>query len=203
MILISIWYAQNKNISNNLRGRLIKDIHNLSINFQTFGEMLIETDKTIEFKTLINKLSHSNSLFLLGKQMGESIAYEGALKIKEVSYIHAEGYPGGALKHGPFALIDNGTPIIILVFSDGLQSKMNISAEEVKARGSYIILITNLDDKDIPEKIYDYIIKVPDAGYLTPLLSIMSLQFLSYKLALAKGHNPDFPRNLAKCVTTE
>ncbi len=135
--------------------------------------------------------------------MGNAVAKEGALKIKEIAYIHAEGYPGGALKHGPFALINEGTPIFIFAFHDEYQSKMHITAEEVKSRGAYPILVTDLRDNDIPEGVYQKVIKVPEAEIFSPFLSIIPIQYLAYRLALVLDYNPDYPRNLAKCVTTE
>ena len=147
----------------------------------------------------------TSKIFILGRQMGHALALEGALKIKEVSYLHAEGYPGGALKHGPFALIESTTPIIILAFRDNFSNKMHITAEEVKARGCPVILITDLIDDECKDlvKTYDYIIKINHIGYLSPLLGIIPLQYLAYQLSVGKGYNPDYPRNLAKCVTTE
>ncbi len=107
------------------------------------------------------------------------------------------------MKHGPFALIENTTPIIILAFRDNFCHKMHITAEEVKARGCPVILITDLMEEDIPVGVYSYIIKVTHSGYLSPLLAIISLQYIAYHLSTMKGYNPDYPRNLAKCVTTE
>ena len=144
-----------------------------------------------------------DKLFLLGRQGGYPIALEGALKVKEVSYLHAEGYPGGALKHGPFALIEDGVPIILLAFQDEWQQKIHITAQEVKSRGAIVYLITDLEDEAIPAGLYDMVIKISQSRYLTPLLSILPLQYLAYQLTIALNYNPDYPRNLAKCVTTE
>ncbi len=140
-------------------------------------------------------------MFILGRGLAHSIACEGALKIKEISYIHAEGYPGGALKHGPFALIEQGTPIIMIILDDEYANKMHSAAEEVKARGAYVIAITNLKMKN--DSVFDEIIRVPDCGMMTSLLTILPLQYMSYKLSLALQYDPDCPRNLAKSVVVD
>jgi len=211
LILIAIWYAQHKNRSKNLRGQLIQEIHNLSYNFQQVLESLSNKSHNnhINLASFVQYLKHNKEevglekIFLLGRQGGHAVALEGALKVKEVSYLHAEGYPGGALKHGPFALIETGVPIILLAYQDEWQQKIHITAQEVKTRGAKIYLITDLEDKDIPNELYDLVIKISHSRYLAPLLSILPLQYLSYQLTLALNYNPDYPRNLAKCVTTE
>jgi len=134
----------------------------------------------------------------LGKGFSEPIAYEGAQKIKELSYIHAEGYSGGSLKHGPFALIEVGTPIILLIPDDAHASLMKVAAEEVRARGAKTIIIT--DNPKLVPNVYDDLIVIPRNGPLTALLGIVPLQIFAYELALAKGLNPDKPRNLAKTI---
>jgi glucosamine--fructose-6-phosphate aminotransferase (isomerizing) len=179
-----------------MRHQLIKELRNLSYNFQ----LVIDS---LDNQEMVQLLGNASKIFILGRQMGHALALEGALKIKEVSYLHAEGYPGGALKHGPFALIENTTPIIILAFRDSFASKMHITAEEVKARGCPVILITDLAEEDVPKGVYKYVLRVNHSGYLSPLLGIVPLQYLAYNLSVAKGYNPDYPRNLAKCVTTE
>jgi glucosamine--fructose-6-phosphate aminotransferase (isomerizing) len=142
-------------------------------------------------------LKDRNTCFILGKGLSSFIAFEGALKIKEIGYIHAEGYPGGALKHGPFALIENGTPIILIVLNDIDRSYMESTISEVQSRGAYTIVITDIpefDDGDI--NIY-----IPNNGTLTAMLAVVPLQLIAYKLSISKGINPDKPRNLAKTVT--
>ena len=204
LILVAIWFAQTNIISKNLRHQLIQEIYNLSTNFQELSKKLSNINNVENpLQKIVDILKDKECIFLLGRQMGHPIALEGALKIKEVSYIHAEGYPGGALKHGPFALIEDDTPVIILAFQDEWQHKMHITAEEVKARGAKVILITDIEEKNIPNGVYHYVIHMKSCGLLSPLLSILPLQLLSYHLSVACGHNPDYPRNLAKCVTTE
>merc|ERR1712153_24202 len=126
---------------------------------------------------------------------------ESALKIKEITYAHAEGYSGGALKHGPFALIAEGTPIIMLIMDDQHAPHMRTCAEEVRARGAHTIVIT--DSRKLANGVADDVIVIPRNGPLSALLAVAPLQMIAYEMALAKGINPDKPRNLAKAVTTD
>jgi glucosamine--fructose-6-phosphate aminotransferase (isomerizing) len=147
--------------------------------------------------------------FILGKNKCSAIANEGSLKIKEISYLAAEGYPAGSLKHGPFALIEKGTPVIILLLNDGNRSYMESTINEVKARGAYVITITDIVEHDFS----DIIVKIPSfpvyhdknsfqgSKELTSLLTILPLQLIAYKLSVLKGINPDKPKNLAKVVS--
>lgn len=135
-------------------------------------------------------LSDHDHLYLIGAGPQYPTALEAALKIKEVSYIHAEAFQAGELKHGNLALIDQGTPVICFG-----QGSLN-GAEEVKSRGGYVI---GVSDKRDP--VYDFWIKVPSSGHFDPIVQIIPMQLLAYDLALIRGCNPDRPRNLAKCVT--
>lgn len=141
----------------------------------------------------------SNNCFILGKHALEWIAKEGALKIKEVSYIHAEGYAASALKHGPFALIEPGVPVIVLCNKDEYYPKIINVINEVKSRHATVIAISNVDLPDI----VDHHIKLDVNSQLFELVAIISLQMLAYQLAVSKGLNPDYPRNLAKVVTVD
>lgn len=138
---------------------------------------------------------------------GEPVALEGALKIKEMCYIHAEGYSGGALKHGPFALIDDetgkfgATPIIMIILDDNHAHLMRTAAEEVKARGARVIIIT--DKPSLARDLDPNPIVIPSNGPLTALGAVLPLQLLAYELAMLRGINPDTPRNLAKAVTVD
>lgn len=157
--------------------------------------------KLIADKLFKNKVEH---IFVLGKGSCMPIAMEGALKIKEISYVHAEGYPGGALKHGPFALIEEGTPIIFIIL-DGIHApKMKTALEEVSARGAYPITITNIPHiwKNYQKDMGD-VITIPSNGALSNLLAVIPLQFIAYELSCLKGINPDRPRHLAKTVTVD
>ncbi|EGG23203.1 glutamine-fructose-6-phosphate transaminase [Cavenderia fasciculata] len=129
------------------------------------------------------------------------IGKDRALKIKEITYIHAEGYSGGALKHGPFALIEQGTPIILIILDDAHAQLMRIAGEEVKARGAYTIVITN--QPALAKHVGDDVVVIPSNGVLTSLLAAIPLQLIAYEVAVLRGIDPDKPRNLAKAVTTD
>jgi glutamine---fructose-6-phosphate transaminase (isomerizing) len=148
-------------------------------------------------KELAEKLKDKDHLFLIGRGLQYPTALEAALKIKEVSYIHAEGFSGGELKHGTIALIEPGTPTI--VFSSKENAKQIISnAMEIKARGGYIIGINGEKNE-----VFDFFIKAPDVGMLNPIAQIIPVQILAYQLAVLRGCDPDKPRNLAKSVTVK
>ena len=158
---------------------------------------LTSENTRIYIQQLAEKLQHHEHVFLIGRGLQFPTAMEAALKIKEVSYIHAEGFSGGELKHGTIALIEEGTPCI--VFSSTETEKEIISnAMEIKARGGYIIGINHNKNE-----VFDYFIKVPDVGDLNPVTQIIPIQILSYQLAVLRGADPDKPRNLAKSVTVK
>ena len=144
----------------------------------------------------------SNFLYL-GRGYNFPVALEGALKLKEISYIHAEGYPAAEMKHGPIALIDDEMPIVVIATKKGNYEKVVSNIQEVKARGGRLIAIVTEGDKTVKE-LADYCIEIPNCfEELTPLLSNIPLQLLSYHIALMRGCNVDQPRNLAKSVTVE
>tara|TARA_B100000508_G_C11457138_1_gene277292 strand:- start:122 stop:1945 length:1824 start_codon:yes stop_codon:yes gene_type:complete len=140
------------------------------------------------------------SIFILGKGIMEAVALETALKIKELCYIHAEGYNGSSLKHGPFALLKKNFPVILLIDSKN-RDKMYNAYEEIKARGAYILIVTELTDLEISNE-STHVIIVPKNYYQVVIFSVV-LQFISYKLSLYNNNNPDKPKNLAKVVTVE
>lgn len=145
---------------------------------------------------------HSNALYL-GRGYNFPVALEGALKLKEISYIHAEGYPAAEMKHGPIALIDENMPVIVTTTNKSAYDKIVSNVQEVKARKGFVIAIVNEGDTIISE-IADHVIEIPHTEEpLTPLLSVIPLQLLSYHIAVMRGCNVDQPRNLAKSVTVE
>ena len=144
-----------------------------------------------------------NHAFFLGRNTSYPIALEGALKLKEISYIHAEGYAGGELKHGPLALVEEGTPIIVIASEGSSHKKLLGNAREVASRGAKVIFITHQED-DLAESHADLVIKVPRThDLLQPLLYNIICQLLSLNIAEERGCNVDRPRNLAKSVTVE
>lgn len=199
LTLMSIWFSQNKNTCVHLRTLYIKNLRNLSLDVEQLLGGRMEQIRNIA-KNIVN----TRSMFLLGRGLMQFIANEGALKIKEIGYIHAEGYPGGSLKHGPFALIDKDIVVILIAPRDENFNKMINAAEEISSRAGRIILITNSGFRcDYKKELFESVITIPTNESLQCILSIIPLQVLAYEVALLKGHNPDFPKNLAKVVTVD
>lgn len=149
--------------------------------------------------SIANKIYDQENIFIIGKGPNFPMAKEAAIKIQEVSYIHAEGFAGGELKHGPIAMIEPGTPCIVLVCDNETRRKEIFSnAMEIKARGGHIIGISPTDSE-----VFDNWIRIPAAGLFSPIMNLIPVQILSYYLALERGFNPDMPRNLAKSVTVK
>jgi glucosamine--fructose-6-phosphate aminotransferase (isomerizing) len=164
-------------------------------------EILLSQEKGIE--ALCEKLSKSTNALYLGRGKGFPIALEGALKLKEVSYIHAEGYPAAEMKHGPIALIDKNMPVVVLALKGRRYDKILGNIEEVKARGGHVIAIAMEGDVDIKEKA-DEIFFIPHTTEaLSPILAVIPLQLIAYFIAVKRGCHVDQPRNLAKSVTVE
>ncbi len=164
-------------------------------------EEILQSDPAI--KELSNIFTYAQNFIYLGRSYNYPIALEGALKLKEISYIHAEGYPAAEMKHGPIALIDNEIPVVVIATNNGTYDKMISNIQEIKARNGRVIAIVNKDDSIIHD-IADYIIEVPETKEcLDPLLTTIPLQLLSYHIAVNKRRDVDMPRNLAKSVTVE
>lgn len=141
--------------------------------------------------------------FFLGRGLDFAVALEGALKYKEISYIHAEAYPAGELKHGTLALITEGVPVIALVTQDELYEKTVSNIKEVKARDAHVLALAWVGDEEI-EKSVDRVLYVPHTlPFLAPVLLVAPLQLLAYYASIARGNDVDKPRNLAKSVTVE
>ena len=154
-------------------------------------------------KTLAAKFKDVRNVLYLGRGYGFPVALEGALKLKEISYIHAEGYPAAEMKHGPIALIDENMPVVVIANKNETYEKVVSNIQEVKARKGKIIAIVTEGDT-IVKKMADYVIEIPDADdLLMPLIAVVPLQLLSYHIAVMRGCNVDQPRNLAKSVTVE
>jgi glucosamine--fructose-6-phosphate aminotransferase (isomerizing) len=156
-----------------------------------------------EIKDIAQRYAHFEDFLYLGRKYNYPIALEGALKLKEISYIHAEGYPAGEMKHGPIALVDENFPVVAIVPRDSVYLKVKANLEELKARGARIIGIATTGDDEI-RRIVDEVIYIPKTlEMLTPLLSVVPLQLLAYHIGVARGRDVDRPRNLAKSVTVE
>ncbi|MFB0508746.1 MAG: glutamine--fructose-6-phosphate transaminase (isomerizing) [Thermodesulfobacteriota bacterium] len=156
-----------------------------------------------EIQRIARKYVHAKNFLYLGRGINYPIALEGALKLKEISYIHAEGYPAGEMKHGPIALIDREMPVVVLATRDDTYEKVMNNIEEVHAREGRIIALASQDDREIASKVEDVISIPPTISALTPVLLTIPLQLLAYYIADFMGNDVDQPRNLAKSVTVE
>ncbi|KAF8820286.1 glucosamine-fructose-6-phosphate aminotransferase [Cardiosporidium cionae] len=206
LALVALWFSQlfdemtssSSNTKPILGGRYALVLNALQRLPMTAESTLELSSKCYQICT---KIKDASSLFILGRGFYYPVALEGALKIKEISYIHAEGFSGGSLKHGPFALIDESkrTPVICIILSDESFNIMRNAALQVKARGAHVICITT--NPEMVSDISDEILHIPDNGPLTTILCSIGLQLLAYHLAVSKGIDPDKPRGLAKTVT--
>jgi len=182
-----------------ISAELISEIENELSELPAKVEQILETVEPL--RELTRKFSNSNSMLFLGRHVGFPTALEGALKLKELAYMHAEGFAGGELKHGPIALIEAGTPVVAIMPAAGslLAEKMASNIQEVKARGAVIIAIA-----DSPLAAADHLVRIPTTHeFLQPVLSVVPLQVIAYEMAIARGNDVDQPRNLAKSVTVE
>lgn len=195
--LITLLIARKKNMS--------------LIDGKNIGEELLSIPDKIskilelndQIKYIAEEFKDAGNFLYLGRGYNFPVALEGALKLKEISYIHAEGYPAAEMKHGPIALIDENMPAVFIAPKDSTYEKIISNIEEVKARKGKIIAIASEDDNEI-DKLVDFTIKIPDTiRMLMPLLTVIPLQLLAYHIAVKKGLNVDQPRNLAKSVTVE
>jgi glucosamine--fructose-6-phosphate aminotransferase (isomerizing) len=195
--MIAIWFSQNHYIHRDKRIEYIKDLHKLDV---CISELFSDLEKIIDSSVL--DLFEHTSCFVLGKGENEAIAREASLKIKEISYIHSESYSTSSLKHGPFALLCDGFPVILITPNDQYFDKNLNAYHEIKSRNANVLVITN---KNININISnnENIIYTPFNKTYNSLLSIIPLQLLAYKLSVKKGINPDMPKNLAKVVTVE
>jgi glucosamine--fructose-6-phosphate aminotransferase (isomerizing) len=198
LLLLSMYLGRRRGVLDKARAQCLLDsLFSLPNQVERIldGEQVIEEIAGLYYQ-------HTNFLYL-GRGIHYPIALEGALKLKEISYIHAEGYPAGEMKHGPIALIDEHLPVLFLANRDSVYEKVLSNMEEVKARGGIVIAVANHDEDQLREKA-DHLIRIPETDPLvTPILSTIPLQLLAYHMAVLKGTDVDQPRNLAKSVTVE
>lgn len=193
--MAAIWFSSIHKINKQKRAKMICDLHNLS------NDIKMTLDEcSSKISDIANKFKENN-MFILGKGTDEFIAKEGALKVKEISYIHAEGYSSSSLKHGPFALLDEKFPVIICNLDQNHSNKTMNCYQEVSSRNSPIIFITN-DHSICDNNECEYIL-IPENKSYASLLGIIPIQLFAYHLSVKKGINPDKPKNLAKVVTVE
>lgn len=190
--LVAIWFSQNNKMNLEMRSNIIKSLRSLPSDIQTTINEI-----TIPAENIANKLINSPSVFIIGKGNCETIAKEGALKIKEISYIHTEGYNSSSLKHGPFSLLVNKIPVIMIALRDNNFNKNMSVAEEIIARDTIIFGISDL----ILDSKFTESIKIPYNDVFGPVLANIALQLIAYKAAVLKKVNPDKPFNLAKVIT--
>ncbi len=198
LLLLALNIAQEKGtVSDELRKRIIAELPRIPDKI----EKILKHDKQIS--ELAKTFTYAHNFIYLGRGYNYPIALEGALKLKEISYIHAEGYPAAEMKHGPIALIDSDMPVVVIATHDAMYEKVLSNIQEIKARkGRVIALVTKGDDTIA--KIADEVIELPDVlECLEPLVATIPLQLLSYHVAVCKGKDVDQPRNLAKSVTVE
>ncbi|HEY7028292.1 MAG TPA: glutamine--fructose-6-phosphate transaminase (isomerizing) [Gemmatimonadales bacterium] len=195
--LITLRFARLRNLSI-LQGRqIIQALRALPEQVQTI------LDRADEVEALAERFWRSNNALYLGRGVNFPVALEGALKLKEISYIHAEGYPAAEMKHGPIALIDENMPVVFIAPRDAVHGKIISNVEEVRARGGQVIAIKNDGDDQI-SRLATATFTIPETiDLLTPILAIVPLQLFSYYVAVRRGCNVDQPRNLAKSVTVE
>jgi glucosamine--fructose-6-phosphate aminotransferase (isomerizing) len=183
------------------KSRFIQYLHDLD---EIPDKMKLTLDKTNEtIKFIAEQFKTSKNFLYLGRGFSYPVALEGALKLKEISYIHAEGYPAAEMKHGPIALIDENMPVVFIAPQSTIYDKTVSNIEEVKARKGKIISIISEGDNTV-KQLSDYYIEIPKTQeFLSPLLATLPLQLLAYHMAVLRGCNVDQPRNLAKSVTVE
>ncbi|HUU50567.1 MAG TPA: glutamine--fructose-6-phosphate transaminase (isomerizing) [Nitrospinota bacterium] len=198
LYLLGILIAKlNKTISEKRSKDLMKDL----VKIPEQVESILNQDERIEEISRI--YSDRKDFLFLGRGINYPIALEGALKLKEISYIHAEGYPAGEMKHGPIALIDESMPVVVLAPKNRVYEKILNNIEEVKTRDGIVIVLTNEENKELEEKV-DHVLYIPKTSYfLEPILLVVPLQLLAYHIAVRRGCDVDQPRNLAKSVTVE
>jgi glucosamine--fructose-6-phosphate aminotransferase (isomerizing) len=196
--LLGLWLGRQRNAIT--AEDVKKRIHDL-VEIPRLVEKTLELDGQIA--ALARQLAHAHDFLYLGRGLQYPIALEGALKLKEISYIHAEGYAGGEMKHGPIALIADNLPVVALVPRDGSYERMLGNIEEVRAREGLLIAVCHAGDKTVASKARHVIEVPPCADLLAPILTVVPLQLLAYHIAVRLGCDVDQPRNLAKSVTVE
>ncbi len=194
---IAILLAKNRGLPQKTLVKIAQDLADIP---DKVRQVLLLDDQV---KKIAQEFKNADNFLYLGRGSNFPTALEGALKLKEISYIHAEGYPAAEMKHGPIALIDENMPVVFIVPKDALYDKVVSNIQEVRARKGRVIAIANVDDNDI-DNLAEFVIKVPRTySYFGPIINSIPLQLLAYHIALLRGCNVDQPRNLAKSVTVE
>jgi glucosamine--fructose-6-phosphate aminotransferase (isomerizing) len=193
--LITILLGRMRKISANMGNEMISALQSVP---EKIEQILAQED---QIRQIAEMYSRHNNFLYLGRGVNFPVALEGALKLKEISYIHAEGYPAAEMKHGPIALIDEKMPAVVIATRDSIYGKVMSSIAQVKARNGQVIAIATEGDKEIADKV-NHVIYVPEIKQaFTPMLSVIPLQLMAYHMAVMRECNVDQPRNLAKSVT--
>jgi glucosamine--fructose-6-phosphate aminotransferase (isomerizing) len=196
--LLAVYLGQLRGtIDDAQRRHLIQQVMSLP---DLIGKTLGSDDQV---RAISEQLYQYQGFLFVGRGINYPIALEGALKLKEISYLHAEGYPAGEMKHGPIALLDEKMPVLAIALQDHLYEKMISQIEQAKARGAVVVAVASEGDTFIQTKA-DYVITIPKVDSLiSPVLAVIPLQLLAYHIAILRGEDVDQPRNLAKSVTVE
>jgi glucosamine--fructose-6-phosphate aminotransferase (isomerizing) len=194
---IALLVARQRGMSRDQGLLIARDLHSVP---EKIEKVLSQVEQV---KEIAEEFKSAQNFIYLGRGINFPTALEGALKLKEISYIHAEGYPAAEMKHGPIALIDENMPVVFIVPKDAIYEKVLSNVQEVRARKGRIIAIANEDDTEIA-KLAEFVVRVPRTlSYFGPIVNSIPLQLLAYYMAVARGCNVDQPRNLAKSVTVE
>jgi glucosamine--fructose-6-phosphate aminotransferase (isomerizing) len=197
LALFALFLGRQRDLSAKTAGEIVKELRLLP---KKIGTILEKTD---EIKRIAKKYADARDFLFIGRKYNFPVALEGALKVKEISYVHAEGYGAGEMKHGPIAMIDDHFPTVALATRNSVYEKMISNIQQIKARKGPVIAVATEGDKEIG-KLADDVMYVPDTiEMLQPILNVVPLQLFAYYFATAKGFNVDRPRNLAKSVTVE
>ncbi|TWU39028.1 Glutamine--fructose-6-phosphate aminotransferase [isomerizing] [Novipirellula aureliae] len=197
LAMLALYFGRLRHVSFESGQRIIEELKQLPAAVQ----QALACDEQV--RDVAKKYQNASTVLYLGRQYNFPTALEGALKLKEISYIHAEGYPAAEMKHGPIALVDEETPSVFIIPKGSTYDKVMANMEEVKARGGPVIALASRDDPEV-ESIADDVIHVPNVpGFTQPIVNVVPLQLLSYHIALLRGCDVDKPRNLAKSVTVE
>lgn len=197
LALITLLVARKRDLSLADGKKIVEEFNSIPDKIRK----ILELNDQIE--RIANDFKNAKNFLYLGRGYNFPVALEGALKLKEISYIHAEGYPAAEMKHGPIALVDENMPVVFIAPKDSTYDKIISNIEEIRARKGKIIAIANENDSEI-DRLADYTVKIPETiRMLMPILTVIPLQLLAYHVAVKKGLNVDQPRNLAKSVTVE
>ena len=197
LTMLALFFGRQRHLSFGAGRAIIRHLKQLPEQV----EKALDCDAVV--RRIAEKYQNCDNFLYLGRQYNFPTALEGALKLKEISYIHAEGYPAAEMKHGPIALVDENTPSVFVIPPDFVYEKVMANMEEIKARGGPIIAVVSEGDTEV-RKLTDDIIEVPPVDdFLEPIVMSVPLQLLAYHIAVLRGCDVDKPRNLAKSVTVE